>query len=213
MIRRTLLLGCCLLLATLGRTGVARAQENEVDPKAALVGDTAPPADAGPLDLVIPQVKAALDQYQQSLGSGPDSLPPLTSAEFDFKTSTATTVGGSINFFIFKIGGSHEKDVCNDVTFKYSVPPPPKGLTSHAKPNPPTLTEDLLSTIQAAALAVKSAGSLGPLGFSQLTVTIQYGVKWDGNLGANVPISFVTVGLSGDKNKNTVQSVKLVFGK
>jgi hypothetical protein len=62
-------------------------------------------------------------------------------------------------------------------------------------------------------LAVKSAGSLGPLGFSQLTVTIQYGVKWDGNLGANVPISFVTVGLSGDKNKNTVQSVKLVFGK
>src|ERR1700685_1086029 len=126
---RWLLLGCCLLLATCGRTGVARAQENEVDPKAALVGDTAPAAAAGPLDLVIPRVKAALEQYQQSLGSGPDSLPPLSSAGFDFKTSTATTVVGSINFFIFKIGGSHEKDVCNDVTFKYSVPPPPQGLT------------------------------------------------------------------------------------
>ncbi len=122
---RWLLLGCCLLLATLGLTRVARAQKNEVDPKAALVGDTAPPADAGPLDLVIPQVKAALDQYQQGLGSGPDALPALTSAEFDFKTSTATTVGGSINFFIFKVGGSHEKDVCNDVSFKYSVPPHP----------------------------------------------------------------------------------------
>jgi len=27
-----------------------------------------------------------------------------------------------------------------------------------------------------------------------------------------VPIQFVTIGLSGDRNKNTVQSVKLVFG-
>jgi hypothetical protein len=209
---RWLLLVCCSLLATLGLTGVAHAQANEVDPTA-LVADTASPADAAPLDLVITQVKAALDQYQQGLGSEPDALPALSSAEFDFKTSTATTVGGSISFFIFKIGGSHEKDVCNDVTFKYSVPPPPKGLTPHSKPKPPTLTEELVSTIQAAATAVKSAGKLGPLGFSQLTVTIQYGVKWDGSLGVNVPISFVTVGLNGDKNKNTVQTVKLVFGK
>src|ERR1700683_3270827 len=118
---RWLLLVCCVRLARFGRTGVARAQENEVDPKAALVGDTAPAADAGPLDLVIPRVKAALEQYQKSLGSGPDALPPLSSAEFDFKTSTATTVGGSINFFIFKIGGSHEKTGCNDFTFQSLV--------------------------------------------------------------------------------------------
>ena len=211
MFRWLMLLACCIPLATAGPTGVAHAQANEVDPTT-LVADTAPPADAGPLELIIPQVKAALDQYQKSLGSGPDALPPLSSAEFDFKTTTATTVGGTINFFIFKIGGSHEKDVCNDVTFKYSVPFPPKGLTPHHVA-PPTLTEALVSTIQGAAKSVKAAGTLGPLGFTQLTVTIQYGVKWDGNLGANVPISFVTVGLNGDKNKNTVQSVKLVFGK
>ncbi len=175
------------------------------------VTPTAVLTDAAPLDLVIGQVKAALDLYQKNLGAGPDALPPLVSAEFDFKTTTATTVGGSISFFIFKIGGSHENDVVNDVTYAYSVPPPPVAVTKSRK-KPPTLTEALASTIQGAAAAIKASGSLGKLKFNKLTVNVQYGVKWDGNIGANVPIQFVTIGLSGDRNKNTVQSVKLVFG-
>src|SRR6266852_4443926 len=175
------------------------------------VVSTAAPPDAAPLALIIAQVKAALDEYQKSLGSGPDALPPLASAEFDFKATTATTVGGTINLFIFKIGGSHENDAVNDVTYAYSVPPPPVAVTKSRK-KPPTLTEALASTIQGAAAAIKASGSLGKLKFNKLTVNVQYGVKWDGNIGANVPIQFVTIGLSGDRNKNTVQSVKLVFG-
>jgi hypothetical protein len=174
----------------------------------------AAPTDGAPLDLVIAQVKAAILKYQSSLGSGPDSLPPLASAEFDFKATTATTVGGSINLWIFKIGGSHENDVVNDVTYTYSVPPPPKppaGLAAH-KP-PPTLTEALASTIQSAAAAVKTSSTMGKLTFKSLTVNVSYGVKWDGSIGANVPIQFITVGLNGDKSKNTVQSVKLVFSQ
>lgn len=177
---------------------------------------TGAPSDAVPLALVIAQVKAALDQYQKSLGSGPDALPPLASAAFDFKTTTATTVGGTINLFIFKIGGSHENDVINDVTYAYSVPPPPKpaaGAAAKKNNKPPTLTEALASTIQSAAAAVKTSGTVDNLKFNKLTVNIQYGVTWDGNIGVNVPIQFVTVGLSGDKNKNTVQSVELVFGQ
>lgn len=174
----------------------------------------ASPTDAAPLDLIIPQVKAALDLYQKNVGSGPDALPPLASAEFDFKTTTAKVQGLTINLLIFKLGGSHEKDVVNDVTFTYAVPPPPKPVAGlQSKKKPPTLTEQLANTIQNAAEAVKASKQFGKLTFSKFTVNVQYGVKWDGSIGVNVPISLVTLGLSADVNKNTVQSVKLVFGQ
>lgn len=175
-----------------------------------------PPPDAVPLELVIAQVKEALQEYQTNLGGGADALPPLSSAEFDFKTTTATTIGLSISLFIFKIGGSHEKDVVNDVTFTYSVPKPPpdkKGLGVAKKKPSVELKDQLAQTIRTAAAAVKTAGTVGKLPFSKLSVNIQYGVKWDGSAGASVPIQLVTIGISGEKSKNTVQSVKLVFGQ
>ncbi len=178
----------------------------------ALAGDSQP-KDTVDLNSVIKQVTSALNDYQNNLGGGADALPPLASAEFDFKTTVGTTVGGSINILIFKFGASHERDVVNDVTFTYSLPKPPKAAaTAHAK-KPPTLEDELAKTIQAAAAAVKTAGTLGKLNFSKLAVTLQYGVKWDGNGGVNIPVSLVTIGVSGDVNKNTVQSVKLTFGQ
>jgi hypothetical protein len=168
------------------------------------------PNNAAPLDLIISQVKAALDLYQQSAGNSPDALPPLTSAEFDFKTCTAAVEGFTINLLIFKIGGSHEKDVVNDVTFTYQVPGHSVGSLSMTKP--PTLTEQLANTIQSAAASVKTCKEIGKLRFKQFTVNLQYSVKWEGNIGASVPISLVTLGPNADVNKNEVQSVKLVFG-
>jgi len=85
------------------------------------------PADVAPLSVVIKQVEDALNQYQRSLGGGPDALPPLESAEFSFKAITATTVGGTVNFLILKFGGSHENEVAHEVTFTYAVPAPPVG--------------------------------------------------------------------------------------
>ncbi len=172
------------------------------------------PEDLAPLDLVIAQVKAALAEYQANLGGGADALPPLSTAEFDFKATTATTTELAVNLFIFKLGGSHEDDVVNDVTYTYSVPKPkpPRGKALSIE-KPPLLKDALAQAIQSAAKAVKTAGTVGELPFNKLTVNIQYGVKWDGTIGANAPISLVTVGLSGEKNKNTVQSVTLVFEK
>lgn len=180
------------------------------------LGQTAPATadDQKPLAEVIKQVTAALQQYQDNRGSGAaEQLPPLTSAEFDFKTTTATTSGFTISLFIFKFGTSHEKDVVNDVTFTYA-PPPPKGATGlQGSHPPPQLKDELAQTIQQAAKAVKDSSTAAGLPFSKLTVNVQYGVKWDINASGQVTYSFVTVGLNGDKNKNTVQSVKLVFGK
>lgn len=205
MTKWLLVLACVISLDSFAQTPT---------PATAPVLPAASPTDAAPLDLIIPQVKAALDLYQKNVGSGPDALPPLTSAEFDFKTTTAKVEGLTINLLIFKLGGSHEKDVVNDVTFTYTLKPPPKppvGLLTIKKP--PTLTAQLANTIQNAAEAVKASKQLGGLTFSIFTVNLQYGVKWDGNIGANVPISLVTLGLNADVNKNTVQSVKLVFGQ
>ncbi len=164
--------------------------------------------DAVPLCTVVQQVTSALQRYQSSLGSGPDSLPPLSRAEFDFKTTAVTTVGAKISLFVFTIGGSHEKDVTNDVTFIYAVPKPKPGLTPHATP---TLEDQLYATIRGAAEQVQMAHAIGKVPFNSLEVTVQFCVKWDANGGVNAPISLITVGLNGDKSRNTAQSVKLIF--
>jgi hypothetical protein len=47
------------------------------------------------LSSVIASVKAALQCYQDNRGGGTDALPKLSSAIFDFKTTTGT-VGGAV---------------------------------------------------------------------------------------------------------------------
>jgi hypothetical protein len=168
--------------------------------------------DMAPLKAVIEQVQKALAEYQTNLGGGVDALPPLASAVFDFKATSAIGEGGTISFFIFKFGVSHESAVTNDVTFTYSVPKPPAGLSSKNQ-KPPELKDTLAQTIQSAAAAVKTAAKMGNLSFTKLVVSVQYGVKWEGNITAGAQISFVTVGLSGAKSVNTVQTVNLTFGQ
>ncbi|MGD0001674.1 MAG: hypothetical protein ABSE21_16370 [Bryobacteraceae bacterium] len=171
-----------------------------------------PPPDTAPLERVIEEVNKALDDYQSNRGTGADALPPLSSVEFDFKVTKSVVIGGSVNLFIFKIGGSHEKDDVNDVTYTYSVPKPkePRALTNK---KPPELREALAQTIQTSVAALKTAGVIKGTSLTKIAISIQYGVKWDGNGGISAPISFVTIGLSGDVSKNTVQSVKLTFGQ
>ena len=175
---------------------------------------SSPATDQLPLDEVIKQVTAALQQYQDNRGSGATyELPPLSTAEFDFKTTVAKTAGFTFSFLIFKFGTSHEKDVVNDVTYTYALPEPKKGSALQGSKPPPTLKDELAQAIQAAASAVKTSSTAAGLPFSKLTINLQYGVKWDVSGGASPVISLVTVGLNGDVNKNTIQSVKIVFGK
>jgi hypothetical protein len=167
--------------------------------------------DAVPLCAVVTQVTSALARYQSSLGSGANALPPLSQAEFDFKTAAVTTTGAKISLFVFTIGGSHEKDVTNDVTFTYALPKPKPGAL--APRTPVTLEDQLYATIRGAAEQVQMANKIGDVPFSSLVITVQFCVKWDGNAGVNAPISLITVGLNGDKSRNTTQSVKLTFAR
>jgi hypothetical protein len=167
--------------------------------------------DRVPLDQVIKQVQAALDEYQQNLGGGKSALPPLANAEFDFKTTTGTTVSGGFTILIFKFGVSHEKDTVNDVTYSYAPNPPKTQGAQLTSSEPPSLTDELAKTIQEAAKTITTASTAAGLPFNQLVVNLQYGVKWDVNASGSPQISFVTINLGGDKNKNTVQSVKLTW--
>lgn len=172
------------------------------------------PDRAAPLDLVVKQVEAALHEYQQNLGEGDYALPALASAVFDFKATSVETDGGSISFLIFKFGTSRECTITNDVIFTYSLPEPkPHKGPGVANRKAPELKDILAKTIQGAAAAVKKAHEVGSLPFSKLTVKIEYGVKWEGDATAGAQLSFVTVGVSGAKSSNTVQSVSLTFGQ
>jgi hypothetical protein len=162
---RTLLvvLACIIPLSSFAQTAAPAAS-----PSLPVVS----PQEASPLDPIIPKVKESLDLYQHNLGNGPDALPPLTSAEFDFKTTTAKVAGLSVNLLVFKIGGSHENDDVNETTFTYSIPPPVAPATLSSSKKPPTLSEQLAYTIQAAALAVKASKKSGPLSFRKFVVRI-----------------------------------------
>lgn len=67
--------------------------------------------------------------------------------------------------------------------------------------------------MQSAAAAIKDAATLGKLNFNKLSLVLQFGVQFDGNVGVNVPIQLVTLGASGEYKKNEVQTVTLMFAE
>jgi len=211
---------------------LVRADDAVVDPCKALVTENqpAPPPDAKgkkpkpkkdkdvnnlvPLGLAICEVQRALDAYQEDPTVVTGELPKLLTADFDFKTVLDTKASFGISILVFKIGASYDKQTTNDVDFQYEPKSRHKGPAAAALPK--NFQQELIDTIKAAAKAkeeqekVKKT-SKDPLVFKQLSVTLGYGVTWDVNGSASVPISIVTLGPGLDHSKNSVQTVKLVF--
>jgi len=161
-----------------------------------------------PLADIIKEVKKAVDKYQDSLDGGKPALPPLLSAEFDFKVVTEDNRKGGISLFIFSFGASTANSTVNDVAYTYELPQPTARALSE---EPPDLKNVLVRTIQEAARAVKESGAMGDLKFTKLVVEIQFGVKWTVDVAGNFTYQFVTLNLGAGKSNNTVQSVKLTF--
>jgi hypothetical protein len=160
------------------------------------------------LSAVVEQVEKALDLYQTDPEIG-KVLPPLASADFDFKTVVDTKAGFGISFLIFKIGYNVDKQVINDVVFHYEPKPRP-GFAREEN-----FQKQLLDTIKAAAAAVKAQANANPndpLGLTQLAVTVSFGVTQGGTVGGSAPINIVTITGSLERDKNTVHQVKLTFG-
>lgn len=173
-----------------------------------------------PLNLVVCEVQRALDVYQDDKDVKDGKIPKLATADFDFKTVLDTKVGFSINILVFKFGTSYDKQTTHDLDFQYQ----PKSrhdtktgpFESRVNVTPVELQEDLINTIKAAAKAKQMEEDIpkksnDPLVFKQLSITIAYGVTWDLNASATIPIHIVTLGPGLDRSKNSVQTVKLVF--
>ncbi|HUO52616.1 MAG TPA: hypothetical protein VMT93_08860 [Gemmatimonadaceae bacterium] len=172
-----------------------------------------PDASLAPLDSVVAQVERALLRYQATLGAGPDALPPLKSATFDFKTTAARSTGVTVNLLVFTIGASKQTDVVNDVSFTYAVP---RATDADRRKfaAAPSVEDQLYETIRGAAAAVRSgAGAVGGMPLTQFTVALQYGVQWDQSAGAHPRLQLVTVGLKSDQGDNSVQTLRLVFSR
>jgi hypothetical protein len=174
-----------------------------------------------PLSLVVCEVENALDAYQQKQDSETDPkkiLPKIISADFDFKTVVDTKGSLGIGLFVFKLlGGSIDKQKTDEVDFQYV----PKSLlkTGLEARKAQTFQEELLAVIENAALAVEQQRAIparpdekDPLVFKQLTVTVSYGITKGIVLGVSIPVYMVTITGELDKSKNSIQSVKLVFG-
>jgi hypothetical protein len=173
--------------------------------------DVKQPERTADLPSVLDSVNAAIQCYQDNRGSGPDPLPKLSSVVIDFKTTTGLVTGLSFSIFIFKIGGSREKDTVNDLQLTYAAPSPSGKGANKAKPEP--LSDALANEILAAANAFQMSNSLQGLPLSKATINVQFGIKFDGNASLSVPISLVTLGPNVDYNKNETQSITLTFGK
>jgi hypothetical protein len=225
-----------LLVALVGALlcfpALVQAADEPADPCKALVADTQPtlPPDAKgkkakpkkgdnsnnlvPLSLAICEVQRALDAYQDDPTVKRGELPKLLTADFDFKTVLDTKASVGISILVFKFGVSYDKQTTNDVDFQYE--PKSRQKRTEAAVLPKNFQQELIDTIKAAAKAkeeqekVKKT-SKDPLVFKQLSVTLGYGVTWDVNVGASIPISIVTLGPGLDHSKNSVQTVKLVF--
>jgi len=185
---------------------------NNSHAQAALKVET--PAGTSDLPSVIAAVQAALKCYDDKRGSGPDSLPLLQKAVFDFQTTTGKVGGVELDFFIFKLKASHEKDNTHVTTFTYTRPKPKTGAHPlKTKRSPELLSDDIVGRMQAAAKAINEVSKMGDLDFNQVDVKIQFGIKNDGSATASMPVQLVTIGPNIDFNKNDVQTVTLTFAK
>jgi hypothetical protein len=167
-------------------------------------------ADQGvPLSSVIQRTVQVLDAYQQNANGG--SQPSLVSADFDFKAVVDKQVGGGVNFLFFVLKASRTTETATDVAFSYKLPPAKASIQAQGLP----MNDALLKTIQAAAQAVTEVPEFKSgsktYNFCQLTATVAFSVKYDGNGGVTAPFQLVTVSLTGDVNSNNAQQVKLTF--
>jgi hypothetical protein len=221
-----LIVGC--FVASTGCVGQQRTVTADVcgDPKLATPAPVYQPQHvdnqpAGTVDLptVVQTVEQALKCYQALSGQSdplqPKGLPKISSAVMDFKTTTGKTIGFSFSIFVFKVGASREKDVTDDVSFTYSPPKQvalPKG-PGLARATPASFYEELVKEVQAASSSAQAQSTALGLPLSKVSITVAYGIKFDGNIALNVPIHLVTIGGNGDYNKNNTQTVTLTFGQ
>ena len=172
------------------------------------------PAAEVPLSLVAAQVVRTLDTF--NLGADSQDLPKLSKVVFDFNATSNKDAGISFNLLIFRAGVNRETDTSNEVTFSYTVPAPavtPGAAHPKAQIASHDFSQVLLATLETAATQVRQTQSIAGAKFTNLTITLSYGVVWDTSGGGDGTISLVTLDGSVDRKRSDVQTLTLTFGQ
>lgn len=173
-----------------------------------------------PLDQVIAVTEMALNDYQAQAEASkgkPGELPPLQSADFDFKTVVDTKGTAGVNLYVFTLGATKEKQATTDLDFQYAPHPAEKIEIQGFGKETKTLYQAIIDTLTESSKAIAKAGetTAAPgqpsLDFCQLSITLSFGVTTDVQGGVKVPFQLITISATLDRSKNNVQQVKLVF--
>jgi hypothetical protein len=170
---------------------------------------------------VIVATESALNDYQtyaESPAGIKDGIPPLATADFDFKTVVDVKGGPAINLFIFTLGAKWEKQTTNDLDFQYAPHVTPKAnfLALGGGKAPKTLYQSIIDTLTASAKEIKKAQDAqatapNKLDLCQLSLALAFGITTDVQGGVSVPFQIITLSATLDRSKNNVQQVKLAF--
>lgn len=171
------------------------------------------PAPVVPLSTVAQQVLHTLDAFNAEAASR--DLPQLSKVTLDFNATASRGADLSFNILVFSVGAHRELDTTDEVTFTYTVPPPsaPSTFGSRAQPAPVDLSATLLTTLESAAAQVKGTQTIGAARFSNLTVTLAYGVVSSVSGGGSGTVSLVTLAGNVSRRRSDVQTLTLSFGQ
>jgi hypothetical protein len=173
------------------------------------------------LPAAIAATEAALTDsqaYAESPDGIKDGIPPLATADFDFKTVVDLKGGPSVNLFIFTLGATWDKQSTNDLAFQYAphIAPESETFTFGSGPAPKSLYQSIVETLKASAKEIKKAQDTDPatpnkLDLCSLSLALSFGFTTDVQGGIKAPFQIVTVSASLDRSSQNVQQVKLTF--
>ncbi|MGB8536242.1 MAG: hypothetical protein WCD57_07505 [Acidobacteriaceae bacterium] len=164
-----------------------------------------------PLSAVVAATESTLNDYQtyaESPEGIKDGIPPLATADFDFKTVVDVKGGPSINLFIFTLGATWDKQTTNDLDFQYfpHVEPRSETFAFNGTEAPKTLHKAIIDTLTASATEIKKAQDTqdtepNKLDLCQLTLALSFGVTTDIQGGVKIPFQIITVSALLDRSK------------
>lgn len=169
------------------------------------------PAPVVPLNAVAAEVVHTFDAFNAEAASR--DLPPLAHVTLDFNTSTTSAVDAGFNVLVFSLGAHREADTTNEVTFTYTVPPPPEPGALAPRTRPADFSSTLLQSLEAAAAQVKQTKAIGAARLSSVTLTLAYGVASSVSGGAAGVISLITLNGTVSRHRSDVQTLTLTFGQ
>jgi len=166
------------------------------------------------------KVLATLVENAVNACKAAEGVPPLDSAEFDFKVETSGKTSADVEAWVVTAGVSTESKRTTDIVVTYKVPEKPKiksiemmglaGLSDTDNEKLKQLQQQITDTVINNAQAAKAVPAINEAKFESLTVSLECQVTWTGEVGVKIPWKIVfSPKIEG--SRATTQSIKLVF--